>query len=149
MLQQADLDDGQAIMEEMVGDNSLDDPNYILQGLTYISSVRPDEKPIYDKAKEAHTVVQSQVRAGEATSSRCMRLVSVTRCVRWTGGARRRRGPQVSYLAACRLPSDGTSRRGGSRWWNLPSQLSPTRTRATITCWSPFRSGVEYVESVE
>ena len=63
MLQQADLDDGQAIMEEMVGDNSLDDPNYILQGLTYISAVRPDEQPIYNKAKDAQVIVQSQVCA--------------------------------------------------------------------------------------
>ncbi len=56
------MDDGAAIMEEMVGDNSLDDPAYILKGLNYISAIRPEEQPMYNKAKGAQVVVQSQVR---------------------------------------------------------------------------------------
>lgn len=60
----AAIDDAKAIMEEMTAGNALDDPDYILQNLTLISAVRPEEQPAYNKVKDAHKVVQSQVRRG-------------------------------------------------------------------------------------
>lgn len=55
------MDDGKAIMEEMAGSNSLDDPNYILKNLSLIPAVRPEEQSSYNKAKDAQVIVQSQV----------------------------------------------------------------------------------------
>ena len=40
MAAQEVIDDGKAIMEEMVGENALDDPDYILQNLTLISALK-------------------------------------------------------------------------------------------------------------
>ena len=90
----AAIDDAKAIMEEMTAGNALDDPDYILQNLTLISAVRPEEQPAYNKVKDAHKVVQSQVRRGCAARR--------TRARARVERARVARG-QVSYLCACAL----------------------------------------------
>ena len=64
------MDDGKAIMEEMVGSNSLDDPNYILKNLSLIPAVRPEEQSSYNKAKDAQVIVQSQVAFAQTETER-------------------------------------------------------------------------------
>jgi hypothetical protein len=54
-----------AVMDEMLGIHSADDPDFILRNLDYISALRPKEQIIYDKAKDAQLMLQSQVLHGD------------------------------------------------------------------------------------